>query len=91
MQLKEFLKSKGFLVSFSNLKLDAIFKVDLIAIKENQKLYVQLKNRFVNFSISDRKKLIHFANIRNSIPLLVTKQKNTYSFWNLISEEEFNF
>ncbi|WP_145960849.1 excisionase [Metamycoplasma alkalescens] len=91
LQLKNLLELNNFTVKFSNLKLDSIFKVDLIVKKNNIRYFLQLKNKFENLNQEEKQILMHFSNSRNSIPILVIRKGNKYIFWNLIIQEEVKF
>ncbi|SYV90124.1 Uncharacterised protein, partial [Metamycoplasma alkalescens] len=81
LQLKNLLELNNFTVKFSNLKLDSIFKVDLIVKKNNIRYFLQLKNKFENLNQEEKQILMHFSNSRNSIPILVIRKGNKYIFW----------
>lgn len=83
------LEDKNYSVSRSNIKLDAIFKVDLIAIKENIKLYIQLKNQKDNLSIAEELKLKYISDTQKYIPIFCYKVKNKYKFINLLTNDEY--
>ncbi|WP_406617378.1 excisionase [Mycoplasmopsis adleri] len=84
------LLSDNFKVIVSDLKLDSIFKVDLIAINisTNLKYYLQLKNQPKNLDNKESKTLIKFANDHNAIPVLVFKKQNKFTFINLKTSKE---
>lgn len=83
------LENRNYNVSRSNLKLDAIFKVDLIAIKDNIKLYIQLKNQKDNLSINEELKLKYISDSQKHIPIFCYKSKNEYKFINLFTNDEY--
>ncbi|MDD7907987.1 excisionase [Metamycoplasma hyosynoviae] len=75
-------------VKRSNLKLDAIFKVDLIAIKDKTKYFIQLKNTKSNLSEDERMTLIHYSNLKQAIPILVYVKQKDFIFLNLTNNSE---
>ena len=89
LNLIKMLEDKNYNVSRSNIKLDAIFKVDLIAIKDNIKLYIQLKNQKDNLSIDEELKLRYISDTQKYIPIFCYKSKNEYKFINLFTNDEY--
>ncbi|WP_286241645.1 excisionase [Metamycoplasma equirhinis] len=87
-QIINSLKERNFNVKRSNIKLDAIFKVDLIVAKDGFRYFLQIKNQAINLTEEEHKQLINFSNKRNYTPILVYKSKNNYIFINLLSNKE---
>ncbi len=84
------LKTKGFKVKRSNLKQDAILKIDLFASSIDKNYIIQIKNQVSNFSELEKDKLIEYSKKHNTIPLLITKTNYKYSCTNLLTNKKLN-
>ncbi|MGY6172661.1 hypothetical protein ACW95P_04925 [Candidatus Mycoplasma pogonae] len=84
LMLKKFLESKNYKVYVSSVDFDAIWQVDLIVKKDNQKFYIQLKSN-LDLNNSDISKLKSFAIKQNAIPIISIKYGKEFQHTNLLN------
>ncbi|MBZ4204453.1 hypothetical protein LAD68_02615 [Mycoplasma sp. 229/8] len=85
-ELYDFLTSKGFTVKVSNIKNDAIHGIDLIAVKNDIKMYIQVKP---NNDLKESKNIIKLSRINGFLPVLCYKNSNKkWIFFNIFMKTE---
>ncbi|MBZ4195434.1 hypothetical protein LAD73_01705, partial [Mycoplasma sp. 1331] len=78
--------SKGFTVKVSNIKNDAIHGIDLIAVKNDIKMYIQVKP---NNDLKESKNIIKLSRINGFLPVLCYKNSNKkWIFFNIFMKTE---
>ncbi|MBN0919688.1 hypothetical protein [[Mycoplasma] gypis] len=86
-ELFEHLKQRGFSVFLPTIKQDAIFGIDIIAVKNGIKYYIQVKplKQIDNFKET---KMLKLAG-KGFVLLLAYKEQNWWKFINILSQQPF--
>ncbi|WP_412031258.1 ethanolamine utilization protein [Metamycoplasma buccale] len=88
LELFNFLIKNGYDVQISNLLNDAIYGIDLIAIKNGVEYLIQVKSNFNNY---DLKTMPNLVNNCSKIGVLAVKIGNHWLFKNMLNLEQILF